>query len=137
MTPRPAPANLISDDLEIEIREKRKLLSVAPSKMGTDFWYGEWVNDQRFTWRQIKHLRSIGMAVESAEELIVYVSCSDMVWTPMGQKTPHRTIPCPIVGRRADQLKVVAPNGECKLVWPDGWLTKPRDQRRRMPGMGR
>jgi len=119
---RQPPRNIISDQLEQEIRSRRV---VAPSKVSTDFWYGGWVNGQTFTYQQIRELRAMKIEVATAEAMTVYVTCADMVWSSGLTGVPHRAIRCPVVGRRLDRVKVITPNGHGKLVWPDGYLTKP------------
>ena len=122
---RQPPRNIISDQLELEIRSRRV---IAPSKVSTDYWYGSWVNNQVLTWEQIRELRKLKIEVASVETMLVYVTCGDMVVPNSLRPTPHRAIRCPVIGRRTDRVKVITPNGHGKFVWPDGYLTKPQLQ---------
>jgi hypothetical protein len=64
----------------------------------------------------------------------VYVGCSDMVVPYLLNPPPYRSIECPIIGQRVGQLKVIAPNGAGKFVWPDGYLTRPKPFREKRYG---
>jgi hypothetical protein len=57
-----------------------------------------------------------------------------MYW-PLGSLPPVYAFACPVLQRRGSlgRLRVIAPSGEVKMVYPDGWITPPPRSPRRGP----
>jgi hypothetical protein len=119
--PRPQQKRFVSTELEMDLRRNQVVVPSRP-----DPWFGRWAPGSVLTEEQLDQLAQRGLDPDT-EQLDVHVSVSQaQLWVPLGDKRPWRLIPCPIVGRMKDgRLKVVAPNGERKLVWPTGELRKP------------
>jgi hypothetical protein len=107
-----------------------EVLHVTPSKPNA--WYGTIVEGQRFTRQQLAVLerRSIDPAAVEAISVTRNATSREMYW-PSGTVPPVFQFDCPVVHRRADgRVRVIAPNGEEKLVYADGWTTPPPKTRR-------
>ncbi len=121
---RPAPVNLISAQLEQEIRQRRV---VVPSRVGSDFWFGyDWHADG-FSRQQRLRLEQGGADLAKVVSHTVFVADDGMIVRNTNDRhPPYRAIRCPVVGRVGARLKIITPNGVTKLVWPDGYLSAPK-----------
>jgi hypothetical protein len=121
MTSRFAQKRFVTPELEQQLRCNRVIVPSRP-----DPWFGRWAPGSTLTEEQLHQLAQRGLDPDT-ERLDVHVSVSQaQLWMPLGEKQPWRLVPCPIVGRMKDgRLKVVAPNGERKLVYATGELRKP------------
>ncbi|MBB4154136.1 hypothetical protein GGQ80_002046 [Sphingomonas jinjuensis] len=117
-------------------------IKVTPSKAGSP-WIGTIADavrgdvavegGQRFTLEQQRELMTRGGDVPTAPTLVVKRQAEwNELWWPLGSLPPVFAFECPIVGRRGDRVKVIAPSGVVKLVAEDGWAHRPyrraRDQ---------
>lgn len=102
---------------------------IAPSRSYP--WYGNAVADDPLTTQQRFELDKRRLP-QDTERMTVYRQASqqEMYW-PQGSAPPVFEFECPVLGRRAgggrgiDKIKVLAPNGEVKMVFPDGWVSRP------------
>lgn len=106
------------------------VIYITPSQPNP--WYGTIVEGQRFTAQQVYWLRVKGIDHETVEAMTVMRQATDReyYWGP-GQQAPEFHFECPVLGRRADgRVKVMAPAGDVKLVFGDGWVRRPHKPRR-------
>jgi hypothetical protein len=109
-------------------RELRKAHYVTPSNMNP--WFGKWVEGSEFTVQQQNELIDRGLDPAKVDRMVVLVKVTarEWSWNPL-DPAPVRQIVCPIIGKQLDRIKVIAPHGERKLVYPGGHLTRPKPAR--------
>jgi hypothetical protein len=104
---------------------------VIPSKPNA--WYGTIVEGERFTRQQLAALarRGIDPATVDAITVTRNATIREMYW-PLGSLPPVYQFECPVLGRQPDRrIRIIAPIGDEKLVYSDGWPTPPPIKRRR------
>jgi hypothetical protein len=102
--------------MELQLRASRTFTPSNPSP-----WFGQWEHDGLYTVQQLRALKALDIDPATVERLDVKIKVtSRQMWWPTGP-TPHRLIPCPVIGRRDPRIKVISPIGDAKLVWPSGW----------------
>lgn len=113
----PTPKRYVTRDLELDLRRNRRITPSSP-----DPWFGSWDGDAILTREQLAGLKARHLDPETTERVGVTIRTTmAQLWVPLDQKQPWRLIPCPIVQLREDgRVKVIAPNGERKLVYIDG-----------------
>jgi hypothetical protein len=111
--------------------DAKTLQVVTPSNISC--WAGARSQETDFTPRQIAALERQGFDPATVDRLQVRVGVSAReFWFPATTYSRVvRLIICPVVGRRLDRVRVIAPNGEAKLVYPDGSLKRAALPRRR------
>lgn len=105
------------------------LVQIVPSRPNP--WYGSIVPDQRFTLEQLRTLqrRSIDPATVETITVTRNATQAEAYWG-LRQLPPVYQFECPVVHRRQDgRIMVIAPIGDEKLVYADGWPTPPRKRR--------
>lgn len=97
---------------------------ITPSK--SQPWYGTRRQGDRFTQQQHHAMIARGLDIPTASSLLVKRQATSMErWTPLGQLPAVYAFDCPVIGKRKDQVKVIAPSGEVKHVAADGWAHRP------------
>lgn len=111
------------------IRRQPEKLQIIPSKPNP--WYGSIVEGDPLTIEQRRALDAM-TAGEGVELMTVYrQATSREMWWGTNSPPPVYEFQCPIIGRRkggakgVDKVKIIAPNGDTKLVFPDGWVLRP------------
>lgn len=111
------------------IRRQPEVLHIVPSKPNP--WYGSIVEGDPLTIEQRRALAERGLA-EDTPTMIVYRQATDReMWWGLNSAPPVFEFECPIIGHRAQtkasppKVKILSPNGEAKLVFPDGWTRRP------------
>lgn len=105
---------------------------IIPSKRQP--WYGAIIEGHRFTRQQENELIKLGADIATAEAMTVKRQATDREYCwPTSQLPPVFAFECPVLAKRADgRFKVIAPSGERKIVFADGWAHRPK----RRPSMG-
>ena len=90
--------------------------------------HGIQVDGDRWTTQQAAAILSRGLDPLTCEAMTVRrQAVGEEVWTPVGQLPAVFAFDCPIIQQMADgQIKVIAPDGEPKIVRADGWGHPPR-----------
>jgi hypothetical protein len=102
---------------------------VTPSNINV--WFGSWREGRLLTAQQERKLCALLLDPATVDTMEVQVVASAREWSWDGrEKAPVRLITCPIIGRGAERIRVIAPHGEVKLVYPGGHLTRPRPPRK-------
>ncbi len=110
------------------------VLHITPSKPNP--WYGTIVPGEKFTAEQMAELAA--RRLSCVEMITVRREATDreMYW-PIGAWAPVYAFDCPVIGQRVEKFtidgrqitlarpKVIAPNGEAKLIRADGWVRRP------------
>lgn len=112
--------------------QEKKLRSayyITPSDMNA--WFGSWHDGRVLTVEQERKLRALLLDPATVDTMEVQVAARPREWVwGAAQKAPIRLITCPIIGRGAERIRVIAPHGEVKLVYPGGHLRRPRPPRK-------
>lgn len=89
-------------------------------------WYGSIVEGERFTQEQHAQLIRRGLSAADVPTMTVkrQAKREEHYW-PFTELPPVFAFECPIIGKRGDKVKVIAPNGDAKLVAADGWAHRP------------
>lgn len=97
---------------------------IVPSKPNP--WYGSFQDGRRFSAEQERELLKRGRDVLTAPALLVKRQAThDEHYWPVGTLPPVFAFEAPIIGKRGDKVKVIAPSGDAKLVAADGWSHRP------------
>lgn len=125
---------ILNDEEEALYRRSQRV--IAPSRYGQEFWEGRYAEGARFTHEQLYAMRVRGLDAERSDWLHVVAAGQPgrIYLTQPGIFMReivyfYRRLACPIVGKRGDRLRVIAPNGAEKLVYADGSLTRSRARR--------
>lgn len=106
---------------------------VTPSKEAP--WEGRYDDGERFSQKQVAELQRLGLDPTAIDFLVFEVPGDPRrlgaltVPTPISFRTIHyfyRRVPCPILGARGDRLRIIAPDGSTKMVYPNGQLKRSR-----------
>jgi hypothetical protein len=103
---------------------------VTPSNI--DAWFGKWLPGRVLTVQQENKLRALLLDPAAIDTMEVQVTARAREWVWNAREpAPVRLITCPIIGRGAERIRVIAPHGEVKLVYSGGHLRRPRSAWRR------
>ena len=116
-------------DATVVLGRQPEVRHIAPSK--TYPWYGFWEEGHRFSVEQERALIRSGADPVTAPSLIVKRQArhEEYSW-PFNELPPRFEFECPVIGRRGEKVKVIAPNGDTKLVFENGWSHRPYRQPR-------
>lgn len=111
-------------------RKLRAAYYVTPSDISP--WFGSWQEGRALTVQQERKLRALLLDPGAVDTMEVQVVARAREWTwNAWDPAPVRLITCPIIGRGAERIRVIAPHGEVKLVYPGGHLRRPRENWRK------
>lgn len=112
---------------------------IAPSRRYP--WYGQivgahvvtgptgpiaYAGGERFTNQQVDAVRKLGLDPTTIATMMVKrQALKDELWIPLGQLPPVFAFDCPVIGNWRGKVRVIAPDGQKSLVFPDGWGHRP------------
>ena len=117
---------ILNAEEEALYRRARRL--ITPSKIGSQHWEGHWREGEAFSIEQLRELGAMGLDAATIDRDVIAAGDPNRIYIPM-QPYFYRRLPCPIIGKVKDRLRVISPAGDRKLVYPDGSLTRPKARR--------
>jgi hypothetical protein len=106
-------------------KKLRAAYYITPSDLNA--WFGSWHEGHVLTAQQVRKLQALLIDPATVDTMDVQVAARNREWVWGASETaPIRLIACPIIGRGAERIRVIAPHGEVKLVYPGGHLRRPR-----------
>lgn len=111
---------------------------IAPSNQSP--WVGRVERaDDRFTTTQLYYMARLGRTADEPGECITVfreATQREMYWA-RGEAPPVYQFDCPVIGRRRDgKVHVIAPGGDKKWVFRNGWVDQPHHLNRHLLNKG-
>jgi hypothetical protein len=123
---RGRPSRFLTAEQE---KSLRAAYYITPSNLNP--WFGSWRDGHVLTGQQVRKLRALLLDPDTVDTMEVQVAARSREWVwGATEKAPIRLITCPIIGRGAERIRVIAPHGEVVLVYPGGHLRRPRTPRK-------
>lgn len=106
---------------------------ISPSGWSPWIGWGETLQS-RFTRAQVSEMKRKGIDTESPTAITVFREATqrEMVWG-RGDAPPVFQFDCPVLSTTRDgRLRVIAPNGDVKIVLRNGWAHEPHHLNRHL-----